>query len=81
MVEPVNVRDFPLRDRKVTFKVRRRKWVDKTTGKYITNRFNIVAEGTLHSKEFAAFFKVCLEKYPIKARSLEQFYHSNRQWS
>lgn len=54
-LEPVNARDFPLRDRKLTFKVRRRKWLDKTTGKYITNRFDIVVEGTRHSNEFAVF--------------------------
>ena len=63
-LEAVIVRDFPIRDKKVTFKVRRRKWFDKTTGKYISNNFDLVAEGTRHSKEFAAFLKGLLGEIP-----------------
>mgnify|MGYP003401405077 FL=1 len=29
----------------------------KTSGQYITNKFNLVAEGTRYSKEFAAYLK------------------------
>jgi len=62
--EAVDIRDFPIRDKKVTFKVRRRKWLDKTSGKYVSNRFDLVAEGTRHSKEFAAFLKGLLGEIP-----------------
>ena len=31
-LDAVTVRDFPLRDKRVNFKVRRRKWYDHTTG-------------------------------------------------
>lgn len=53
----VEIRDFPIRDRKVTLCVRRRKWLDKETGSIVCNTFNLTAEGTRHSKEFAFFFK------------------------
>ena len=36
-LDAVTVRDFPLRDKRVNFKVRRRKWYDHTTGEYFTN--------------------------------------------
>ncbi len=62
--EAVDIRDFSIRDKKVTFKVRRRKWLDKTSGKYVSNRFDLVAEGTRHSKEFAAFLKGLLGEIP-----------------
>lgn len=63
-LDPVNVRDFPIRGRKTTLVVRRRKWYDETSGKYITNKFNIVAGGTRYSKEFAAFLKELLGEIP-----------------
>ncbi|NLI36148.1 MAG: hypothetical protein GX416_06490 [Bacteroidales bacterium] len=62
--DAVDIRDFPIRDKKVTFNVRRRKWLDKTSGKYVSNRFDLVAEGTRHSKEFAAFLKGLLGEIP-----------------
>jgi hypothetical protein len=63
-LEAVEIRDFPIRDKKVTFKVRRRRWIDKTSGEYVSNRFELVAEGTRHSKEFAAFLKGLLGEIP-----------------
>ena len=42
----VVVRDFPLRDKRVNFKVRRRKWYDHTTGEYFTNSYDTVYKGT-----------------------------------
>lgn len=53
----VYIRDFPIRDRKVTLCVRRRKWLNKETGSIICNTFELTAQGTRHSKEFASFFK------------------------
>ena len=49
------VRDFPLRDKKVTLLIRRRRWIDETTGKSIGNTYDLVAEVTRHMVEFAAF--------------------------
>ena len=56
-LDAVTVRDFPLRDKRVNFKVRRRKWYDHTTGEYFTNTYDTVYKGTRYSKEFAAFLK------------------------
>ena len=62
--EPSKIRDFPLRDKKVTLVVRRRRWIDETTGKSIGNTYDLVAEGTRHSVEFAAFLKECFGQIP-----------------
>ena len=56
-LDAVTVRDFPLRDKRVNFKVRRRKWYDHTTDEYFTNTYDTVYKGTRYSKEFAAFLK------------------------
>ena len=62
--EPSKVRDFPLRDKKVTLVVRRRRWIDETTGKSAGNTYDLVANGTRHSVEFAAFLKECFGQIP-----------------
>ncbi|MCR6505764.1 ISAon1 family transposase N-terminal region protein [Bacteroides muris (ex Fokt et al. 2023)] len=53
-----------IRDRKVTLCVRRRKWLDKETGSIICNTFELTAQGTRHSKEFASFLKGVLGEIP-----------------
>ena len=55
--EQSNVRDFPLRDKKVTLCIKRRRWIDTMSGKSVGNTYELVAEGTRHSVEFAAFLK------------------------
>jgi len=62
--EASKVRDFPLRDRKVTLVIRRRRWLDVDTGKSIGNTYELTAAGTRHSKEFAAFLKECFGQIP-----------------
>lgn len=56
-LEAVTIQDYPLRDKRVTFHVRRRKWYDADNSEYFTNSYDLVAEGTRYSKEFAAFLK------------------------
>lgn len=51
------IRDYPVRGRKMTLHVKRRRWVETSTGKSVSKRWDIVAEGTRFSKEFAAFLK------------------------
>ena len=48
--EAVTIRDFPIRDKGVDLIVRRRKW-------YFSDSYELKAEGTRYSKEFAAFLK------------------------
>ena len=47
-MEPVEVTDFPIRDRKVILVIRRRRW---------TINLEVVCTGTRYSKEFGAFLK------------------------
>lgn len=58
--EPITIQDFPLRQKRVYLKVRRRKWKDKATGKIYSKNWELTATGTSYSKEFAAFLKVFL---------------------
>ena len=55
--EAVTVRDFPIRNKGVDLVVRRRKWYDKQNNRYFSDTYNLKAEGTRYSKEFAAFLK------------------------
>ena len=54
---PIYLHDFPIRDQQVLLKVRKRKWIDKPTGKTYTRNWDIKHEGTSYTKEFAAFLK------------------------
>jgi len=58
-MKAVSVTDFPIRDRKVVLKVRRRRWTDLRTGQSfsIPIDLEIVCKGTRYSKEFGAFLK------------------------
>ena len=62
--ESSKVRDFPLRDKRVTLLIKRRRWVDETTGKSVGNSYELTADGTRHSVEFAAFLKECFGQIP-----------------
>ena len=62
--ESSRINDFPIRDKKVTLVVKRRRWIDKATGKSVGNRYDLTAEGTRHSKEFAAFLKGIFGQLP-----------------
>ena len=62
--EESTVRDYPVRGRKMTFHIKRRRWVELATGRSISKRWDIVAEGTRFSKEFAAFLKDMLGQIP-----------------
>jgi hypothetical protein len=54
--EESTLKDFPLRDKKVVLHIRRRRWVDKAGNSY-SRRWDLEAEGTRYSKEFAIFLK------------------------
>lgn len=57
------IRDFPIRNHKVVLHVRRRRW--KTSGgKSVSKDWKLVAEGTRHTGEFAAFLKGLLGEIP-----------------
>ena len=54
--EESTIKDFPLRDKKVVLHVRRRRWKDKA-GQSYSREWDLTAEGTRYSKEFAYFLK------------------------
>ena len=54
--EESTIKDFPLRDKKVVLHVRRRRWKDKE-GKSYSRHWDLTADGTRYSKEFAYFLK------------------------
>ena len=58
-MKAVSVIDFPIRDHKVIFKIRRKSWTDLRTGKSfsIPIDLDVVAKDTRYSKEFGVFFK------------------------
>lgn len=51
------ITDFPLRGRRCEYRVSRRKWLVKDTGKIIHRDWDIVAKGTRMTEEFATFLK------------------------
>lgn len=51
------VYDFPIRDRKVVLHIRRRRWVEKATGKSLSRSWEMTAGGTRYTVGFAAFLK------------------------
>jgi hypothetical protein len=61
--EASTVKDFPLRDKKVILHIRRRRWVDEAGNSY-SRHWDLVAEGTRYSKEFAFFLKEAFGHIP-----------------
>jgi hypothetical protein len=55
--EDSKVQDFPLRGKAVFLIVRRRRWIDKTTGDIVFRHWELVAKGTRMTQEFATFLK------------------------
>jgi len=52
-----SIQDFPLRGKPVTLFVKRRRWLNTATGELVTRNWNMVAEGTRMTQEFASFLK------------------------
>ena len=53
----VVVQDFPLRSKRLLLNIRRRRWIDRQTGEYVTRKIHITADGTRLTQEFASFLK------------------------
>lgn len=54
--EPVTIQDFPLRGKACFLKVKRRRW-EKENGETVSRDWDLVAQGTRMTKEFASFLK------------------------
>ena len=55
--EPITVQDFPIRGKKSFLRVKRRRWLNETTGDIVMRDWELVAKGTRYTVEFAAFLK------------------------
>lgn len=55
--QAVTLQDFPIRESACYLHIRRRKWVNKTTGEIISNSWDLSATGTRMTAELAAFLK------------------------
>jgi hypothetical protein len=55
--ESGSITDFPLRGKRCEYRVSRRKWLVKDSGKIIHRDWNIIAKGTRITTEFATFLK------------------------
>jgi hypothetical protein len=56
--------DFPLRDKKVILHVRRRRWLNTSTGGSVSREWKLTAEGTRYTEGFATFLKGLLGFIP-----------------
>lgn len=54
---PSDINDFPIRNKRLLLRLRRRRWQDKTTGLPFMRDLSLVVIGTHLTHEFAAFLK------------------------
>lgn len=55
--DPVVVQDFPVRGKKLFLNIRRRRWIVKEDGHYVSRNWKLVAKGGRMTHEFASFLK------------------------
>lgn len=55
--DEITIQDFPIRGQKVLLHIKRRRWLNEDTGKVVFRNWDIIAQGTRITKEFAAFLK------------------------
>lgn len=60
------IQDFPIRDKSLYLHVRRRRWLDESTGKVVSRDWDTLAKGTRYTKGFAVFLKELLGYLPDK---------------
>lgn len=53
----ITIKDFPLRGKACYLKIKRRRWVNETTGEIVSRNWELVAKGTRMTQEFASFLK------------------------
>ena len=53
----ITVQDFPIRGHQVYLHITRRRWLNEDTGQVIFRDWNLVADGTRVTQEFASFLK------------------------
>ncbi len=61
--DEITVQDFPIRGYRVYLHITRRRWLNEDTGKVVSRDWDLVAQGTRITKDFAAFLKE-IGRYP-----------------
>jgi len=56
--DEIKVQDFPIRGKEVYLYIKRRRWLNESTGNIVMRNWEVVAKGTRMTKDFAAFLKV-----------------------
>ena len=56
--EEIKVQDFPIRGKTSYLYIKRRRWLNESTGDTVYRDWELVAKGTRLTKDFAAFLKV-----------------------
>ena len=55
--DEITVQDFPIRGHQVYLHITRRRWLNEDTGQVVFRDWNLVADGTRITQEFASFLK------------------------
>ena len=55
--DEITVQDFPIRGHQVYLHIIRRRWLNEDTGQVVFRDWNLVADGTRVTQEFASFLK------------------------
>jgi len=55
--DEVTIQDFPIRGCQVFFHIKRRRWLNESTGVVVNRNWDILAKGTRITKDFADFLK------------------------
>ena len=55
--EEITIQDFPIRGLQVYLHITRRRWLNEDTDKVVFRDWNLVAQGTRITTDFAAFLK------------------------
>ncbi len=55
--DEITVQDFPIRGKASYLYIKRRRWLNETTGNIVCRDWDMVAKGTRMTQEFASFLK------------------------
>ncbi len=55
--DEVTIQDFPIRGHSVFLHIIRRRWLNQDTGKVVFRNWDLIAQGTRITKDFADFLK------------------------
>ena len=57
LFDEITVQDFPIRGHQAYLHITRRRWLNEDTGQVVFRNWNLVADGTRVTQEFASFLK------------------------